>query len=392
MIWNMKRIYLDNAASTVIDERVLEAMLPYLKGNYGNASSLHSFGQEARQAIDKARKIVADFLNCAPLEIVFTNSATEADNLAILGSQTEHIITTQIEHPAVIKACKHLEKQGVGITYLPVGKEGIIDINGLEKAVKDETGLISIIYANNEIGAIQPIVKIGELIAKLNQNRVPKISFHTDAVQAVNYFNCHVRELGVDLMTLSAHKISGPKGIGVLYIKQGTKIEPIMFGGHQELGLKPGTENVANIVGLGKAIELVGQEKGKIGEIKRLRDKLLDGILEKIPESRLNGSRENRLPNNINMSFKGAEGEAIVMSLDQEGIAASTGSACSSGSLEPSSTLLALGLTPEQAHSSLRLTLGRQTSEDEIDKTLEVLPRIIKRLRQVSGYQTKQNA
>ncbi len=398
----MDRIYLDNAATTEIDPRALEAMLPYLKEKYGNASSIHFWGQSARQAIDKAREQVADFLNCQPNEIIFTNSATEADNLAILGAKAKHIITTKIEHPAVIKACQYLEKQGTALTYLPVDKDGIIKIEDLAKAVRPETDLVSIIYANNEIGSIQPIAEIGKLLNKVNAKRQNKICFHTDAVQAINYLNCDVKELAVDLMTLSAHKIYGPKGIGALYIKQGTKIEPQMFGGHQEFGLKPGTENVANIVGFAKAIELAQETRnpegklaslasdgaGKLQDTKKLRDKLLDGILKIIPDSQLNGSKENRLVNNINVSFAGAEGEAMVIALDQEGIGASTGSACSSGSLEPNPVLIALGLSKEQAHGSLRLTLGRRTTEKEIDKVLEVLPKIIKRLRQISGFQT----
>ena len=381
----MKQVYLDNAATTVLAPEVLEAMSPYLKEDYGNASSIHQFGQKARRAIDKAREQLAEFLNCQPPEIIFTGSATEADNMVILGVKAKHIITSQIEHPAALEPCKYLEKQGVKITYLAVDKEGTVKASDVEKAITAETGLVSIMYANNEIGAVQPIAEIGKMISRVNQNRENRIFFHTDAVQAVNYLNCDVEKLAVDLLTLSGHKIYGPKGIGALYVKSGVALKPLLYGGHQELGLRPGTENVAGIAGLGKAIEEVVKHKNGISRIKQLRDKLIDGILEKIPQSRLNGSRENRLPNNVNVSFAGAEGEAILIALNQEGIAVSTGSACSSGSLEPSYVLLALGLSHLEAHGSLRLTLGRYTTEQEVDRVLEVLPKVIARLRKISG-------
>ncbi len=385
----MEKIYLDNAATTQIDKKVFEAMKPYLTDNYGNASSIHTFGQEGRASIDNARETVAGFLNCQPKEVIFTGSATEADNMVILGIKAKHIITSQIEHPAVLEACKHLEAKGVEVTYLPVNNEGTVEVGAVEQAIKAETGLVSIMYANNEVGTIQPIKEIGEMLKCVNSGRENKIYFHTDAVQAVNYLDCDVQELGVDLLTLSAHKIYGPKGIGALYVRYGTEIEPIIFGGHQEKGLRPGTESVANIAGLAKAVELVkGNEKDN-ERILELRNKLINNILEKAPEAKLNGSRENRLPNNINFSFKGAEGEAMVIALDQEGIATSTGSACSSGSLSPSYVLLALGLSQNEAHGSLRLTLGIQTTEKEINKVLEVLPEIVKRLREISGYRVK---
>ncbi len=385
----MEKIYLDNAATTKVDKKVLEGMKPYLEAEYGNASSIHFFGQDGRTAIDKAREIVAGFLNCQPKEVIFTGSATEADNMVILGSQAKHIITSQIEHPAILESCKHLESRGAEVTYLPVNSDGLVEVSSVEQAIKPETGLVSIMYANNEVGTIQPIKEIGEMLKYINQERENKIYFHTDAVQAVNYLDCDVGELGVDLLTLSAHKVYGPKGIGTLYVKHGTEIEPIIFGGHQEKGLRPGTESVANIMGLGKAIELVKEHKQDNDQILKLRDKLINNILEKIPESKLNGSLENRLPNNVNFSFKGAEGEAIVIALDQEGIATSTGSACSSGSLSPSHVLLALGLSQNEAHGSLRLTLGKDTTEKEIDKVIEVLPEIIGRLREISGYRFK---
>ena len=381
-------IYLDNAATTAVDKQVLEAMLPYFSKDFGNASSIHQIGQNARTAIDSAREQVAKFLNCKPVEVVFTGSATESDNIAVLGIEKGHIITSSIEHPAILNACKALEKQGIEVSYLPVDKDGIVKIEDIEKAIKESTVLISIIYANNEIGVIQPITEIGRMLKRINESRENKIYFHTDAVQAVNYLICDVGELGVDMLTLSGHKIYGPKGVGVLYVRQGTRLSPIIFGGNQEYVLRPGTENTANIVGLGKAIEMVRENKQSNHKIKELQDKLINGIIKKIPNSTLNGSREHRLPNNANFSFRGAEGEALVIALDQQGIAASTGSACSSGSLEPSHVLLALGLSHLQAHGSLRLTLGRYTTEKEIDKVLEVLSEIIEKLRKISGYKS----
>lgn len=373
----MKPVYLDNAATTALDEEVLEEMMRFFKEDYGNASSIHKLGQASREAVDKAREIIAQFLNCSPTEIIFTASATESDNLAILGVKKGHIITTKIEHPAVLNTCSYLEKMGFEIDFCPVSKEGIVDVEEIKKKVKENTVLVSVMYANNEIGTTQPIAELGEFL------KDKEIYFHTDAVQAVNFLDCDVKKLNVDLMTLSAHKIYGPKGIGALYVKKGVKLSPIMFGGHHENGLRPGTENVPYIVGFGKAIELVGRFKKDIPFIQKLRDKLIDGILDKIPDSKLNGSREKRLPNNVNVSFKGAEGESIVIALDQKGIASSTGSACSSGSLEPSHVLLALG---GEGHGSLRLTLGRKNTEKEIDKVLKVLPKAVKDLRKVSGY------
>lgn len=392
----MHRIYLDYAATTPVVREVLEEMLPYLKEEYGNPSSIHQAGQTSRAAIDISRERLADFLNCSLSEVVFTGSATESDNIAILGvadfflkkGKKVHIITTKIEHPAVLESCRALEKWGLEVDYCVSDKEGLVEVKEIEKLIKDNTVLVSVIYANNEIGTIQPIVEIGKLLEMVNQTRGQKIYFHTDAVQAVNYLPCDVKELGVDLLTLSAHKIYGPKGVGVLYVKRGTDMEPIMYGGHQESALRPGTENTAHIVGLGRAIKEVEKSKSQNIKILKYRDKLIDGILAKIPGSRLNGSKDRRLPNNINVSFDGAEGEALVIALDQEGIATSTGSACSSGSLEPSHVLLALGLSHIQAHGSLRMTLGRGTTEKEIDKVLDVLPKVVKRLREISGYKT----
>lgn len=386
----MDGIYLDYASTTPVSEDVLKKMAPYQKDNFGNASSIHKLGQISRTAIDSSRETIAKFLNCLPSEVIFTGSATESDNIAILGvadfylkqGKKIHIVTSKIEHHAVLTTCEALEKQGVGVTYLPVNQDGMVDVNKVSEAIKENTVLVSIMYANNEIGSIQPIAKISEAI----KNKKPDVLFHTDAVQGVNYLTCNVKELGVDMLTLSGHKIYGPKGVGALYLKQGIKITPIVYGGGHEYGLRPGTENTAYIVGLAVAIQEAEKNMPENGKIQKLRDKLINGVLKNIPDSKLNGSKENRLPNNANFSFKGAEGEAIVISLDQEQIYASTGSACTSQGLEPSHVLLAIGLQQEQAHSSLRLTLGKHTTEKEIKKVLDVLPKVISRLREVSGY------
>ncbi|MCD5397034.1 MAG: cysteine desulfurase [Candidatus Pacebacteria bacterium] len=391
-------VYLDYAATTPIDPKVLKAMMPYLKDDYGNASSIHALGQKALIAIDRARDQVAEFLNCQAEEIIFTGSATEANNLAIKGiiegfklqdsSFKPHIITSQIEHDAVLEPCRQLEKKGVEVTYLPVNKQGLVSVADIEKAIKPQTILISIMYANNEIGTIEPIAEIGKLIKEINSHcQKSKVIFHTDAVQAINYLDCDVQKLGVDLLTLSGHKIYGPKGIGVLFVRKGTTIEPQILGGGHEFGLRSGTENVPGIVGLGQAVVEVRLQQTMLQQtMEKLRDRLINGILKNIPDSQLNGSRTKRLCNNINISFKGVEGEAMVIALDQEGIAVSTGSACSSKSLESSHVLLALGLSHEQTHGSLRITLGKDTTEKEIDKVLKILPKVVQRLRQISGY------
>ncbi|PIR90722.1 cysteine desulfurase NifS [bacterium (Candidatus Gribaldobacteria) CG10_big_fil_rev_8_21_14_0_10_37_21] len=387
-------IYLDNASTTSLDSKVLEAMLPYFKEQFGNASSIHALGQTARVAVEKAREQVALFLNCKESEVYFTPSATFSDNLAILGvvrvAQKKgikpHIITNVIEHPAVLEPIKHLEKTGqIEATFLPVYQEGIVKVEDVERAIKSNTCLVSIMQANNEIGTIQPIDEIAQVIGNFRGPKKYPL-FHTDAVQAANYLDLNVEKLGVDLLTLSGHKIYGPKGIGVLYVKQSTLLEPIVFGGHQEAGLIPGTENVANIVGLGKAIELVKSSKLKVQSLRKLRDKLIDGILKEIPQTFLNGSREQRLANNANISFKGVEGEALLILLDQAGIAVSTGSACSSGSLEASHVLMALDCGKERAHSAVRFSLSKNTIEKEIDYVLNVLPKMVEHLRKISGF------
>lgn len=385
----MPRVYLDYAATTPVDAKVLKAMAPYFRKDFGNASSIHALGQKAMAAVDAARQTAADFLECAAEEIVFTGSATEANNLAILGlaKKGDHIITTKIEHHAVSEPCRVLEKRGAEATYLPVNSEGLVELSELEKAIKPNTVLVSVMYANNEIGTVQPIAEIGQLL----KNQKNKIYFHTDAVQAANYLDCSVEKLGVDLLTVSGHKIYGPKGIGLLYVKKGTPITPLIYGGGQERGLRSGTENVAGIVGFGQALRELQNPKIKIQNIRirQFRDKIIKTILKTIPQSRLNGSQARRLPNNANISFDGAEGEAMVIALDQRGIACSTGSACSAKSLEPSHVLLALGLSHEQAHGSLRITLGKYTTQQEVDRFLRVLPRVIERLRTISGYKTK---
>ena len=382
----MKKLYyFDNSATTKIDERVLKSMLPYLKENYGNASSIYSLGRESREAIDTAREKVAKALGCDNKEIYFTNSGTESDNWAIKGvafanrEKGNHIITSSIEHHAVLHTCKYLEKQGFEVTYLPVQKNGIVDIKELKKAIRKETILISIMYVNNEIGTIQPIKEIGEIAKEKGTY------FHTDAVQAVGNVEINLNELNIDLLTLSGHKFNGPKGIGALYIKNGVRIENLLHGGGQERGKRASTENVANIVGLGEAIELATEDiEKKAKYVKNLRDRCIEGILKKIPNTILNGDREKRLPGNVNVCFKYIEGESILLMLDQLGISASSGSACTSGSLEPSHVLLAIGLPHEIAHGSLRISFSKDNTEEEVGYLLEVLPDIISKLRRMS--------
>lgn len=386
----MPKVYLDYAATTPLDQKVLKAMMPYLKKEFGNASSIHNFGQKALSAIEDARNIIAGFLHCEPSEVYFTGSATEADNLAVQGvvkaSKTAklHIITSAVEHHAVLEPCRQLKKLGCEVTFLPVSKDGLISLADLKNAIQENTVLVSIIYANNEIGTIQPIAEIGKFLWQSKR----KIYFHTDAVQAVNYLDCNVDNLGVDLLTLSGHKIYGPKGVGALYVRKGTAIEPMLYGGGQERNLRPGTENVAVIVGLGAAIQEVMSPKNKLHNIKirQLRDKLIKRIPKIISGVTLNGSLEKRLPNNVNFTFPGAEGEALLIALDQKGFAVSTGSACSSHSLEASHVLTALGMPEETAHSSLRVSLGKYTNEKEIDSFLLTMSRVIQRLREISGY------
>ena len=381
----MNRIYLDNAATTALAPEALEAMLPYLGSHYGNASSIYETGRDARQAVDAARRQVAELIHAKPSEVFFTSGGTESDNWAIKGiafankSKGNHIITSAIEHHAVLETMHWLESQGFEVSYLPVGENGIIDPDQVARAITDKTVLISVMAANNEIGTLQPISAIGEIAKK------HKIAFHTDAVQAVGAIPVDVNEWHVDLLSLSGHKFHGPKGMGALYIRTGTRVERLIHGGAQERNRRAGTENVTGIVGLGaaakKAMELLASGTEKIT---MLRNRLIDGIISTIPDVRLNGDRATRLPNNANVSFKYIEGEALLLHLDLNGIAASSGSACASGSLEPSHVLLAAGLDAEDAHSSIRFTLSDTTTQDEIDTVLGLLPSIVNKLRAMS--------
>lgn len=381
----MNQIYLDHSATTKLKQEVLDTMRPFLTQQYGNPSSIYTLGREAKKAIDNAREQVAKAINAQANEIFFTGSGTEADNWAIKGvayankQKGKHIITSSIEHHAVLHTCEFLEKEGFEITYVPVDNEGLLDLNELKKSIRPDTILISVMLANNEIGTIQPIKEISQ-IAKDNG-----IYLHTDAVQAVGSIPVDVNDLGVDLLSLSGHKFYGPKGVGVLYIKNGTKISPLINGGGQEKGKRAGTENVANIVGIGKAIELATKDIPTYSRhLQELRDMTTEEILKTIPHSRLNGHKEKRLPGNVNISFEYIEGESILLMLDSKGIAASSGSACTSGSLDPSHVLLAIGLPHEIAHGSLRLTFGEENTKDDVKYLLEILPPIIEKLRAMS--------
>jgi cysteine desulfurase len=381
----MRRIYLDHAATTPTRSEVVEAMLPFFTDVFGNPSSVHSYGQEARGAVEEARTKVAELIGARSEEIVFTSGGTEADNYALKGvayaneGKGNRIITTSIEHHAVLEVCKFLERRGFRIIYLPVDKYGLVDPDDVRKAITDKTILISVMHANNEVGTIEPVEEIGAIA------REAGVYFHTDAVQTMGHIPVNVDRLKVDLLAISGHKFYGPKGAGALYVRKGTKLVSLMHGGEQEKGHRAGTENVPAIVGLGKAVELARQEMGKGAErVAYLRDKLIKGLEEKIDHIRLNGHPRRRLPNNVHVSVDFVEGESLLLSLDLEGICASTGSACSSASLEPSHVLLALGVSPEQAHCSLRFTLGRGNTEADVERVLEVLPGIVARLRAMS--------
>ncbi len=386
----MKRVYLDYAATTPCDPEVTKAMEPYFFDKFGNASSIHSFGQEAKKGIEDAREILASFLGAGPDEIVFTSGGTESDNFAVIGTayalekKGNHIITTAIEHHAITEPCKFLEKRGFQVSYVGVDKQGLVSPDDIKKAITDKTILISVMHANNEIGTIQPLAGIADIA------RGKGISFHTDAVQTVGHIPVNVDDLGVDLLSLSAHKFYGPKGVGVLYIRKGTRIERFLHGGDQERGRRASTQNTPGIVGLGKAIELCRKKMEAESKYQiQLRDKLIRAIPEKISDAYLNGSPLKRLPNNVNFSFKYIEGESILLNLDILGIAASTGSACTSSSLEPSQVLLAIGLSHEIAHGSLRITIGRWTAEEDIEYLLEHLPKIVEKLRAMSPLYEK---
>ena len=378
-------IYMDHSATSPVDIEVFNAMKPYFVESYGNASTLYSLGREARRAMESSREKVASIIGANTDEIIFTSGGTESDNIAIKGTayrfkrRGNHIITSNIEHPAVDETCKYLEKNGFEVTYLPVEKDGIVNSSDLEDAITDKTILITVMHANNEIGTIQPISEIGE-IAREN-----KIYFHADAVQSVGKIPVNVEELNVDMLSLSAHKLYGPKGVGALYIKKGVRVEPIIHGGGHEKGIRPGTENVAGIVGLGKACEIAENNLEEEAQyLTSMRDELIKRVLSEIDESYLNGHPTKRLPNNINFRFTGIEGESLVLHLDSKNIASSTGSACSSKKLEASHVLMALGLKEVQAHGSLRLTLGKENKVEDIDYVVESIKNAVDTLRKMS--------
>lgn len=381
----MKRVYFDHSATTPVDKTVAETILEHMTEKFGNASSIHRFGREARKAVDEAREKVAALINAEPNEIFFTSGGTEGDNLALKGiayanrKKGNHIITTAIEHHAILHTCEYLEKHGFSVTYLPVDEYGMVKVEDVAKAITDKTILISVMYANNEVGTIQPIAEIGCIA------REKGIYFHTDAVQVAGNYPIDVKASKIDLLTLAGHKFHGPKGVGVLYIRRGVRIEEIQHGGGHERNMRAGTENVPGIVGLGKAAELAKNEmQEKIVRISGLRDRIIKEVMEKIPHTKLNGHPTQRMPGNANFSFHFVEGESLLLNLDLKGIAASSGSACTSGSLDPSHVLLAMGMTHEVAHGSLRITLGRGNTAEEVDYFLELLPEIVQRLRDMS--------
>jgi cysteine desulfurase len=381
----MKRIYLDHAATTPADHRVVESMLPYFSDSFGNPSSIHSLGLETRTAVGEARERVASLIGAASDEIIFTSGGTEADNLAIKGAAAanahrgRHVVTTRIEHHAVEESCRYLEGLGFSVTFVGVDQYGLVDPRDIERALTAGTVIISVMHANNEVGTIQPIAEIGRMA------RERGIIFHTDAVQTAGHIPVKVDELGVDLLAISGHKLYGPKGVGALYVRKGTRIAAFMHGGGQERGLRSSTENVPGIVGLGRAAEIARAEMGaEVGRLTRMRERLVEGVIERIPQIRLNGHPTRRLPNNVNVSVASVEGESLAVSLDLEGIAVSTGSACSSETMEPSHVLTAMGVPVELARGSVRFSLGRENTDAEIDRVLEAFPRIVGRLRAVS--------
>ena len=386
----MKKIYLDHNATTPVHSEVVKEMLPYYREIYGNASSFHQFGQQARKAVEEAREKVAGFIGAKSGEIIFTSGGTEADNFAIKGiayaNQTKgkHIITSSIEHHAVLNSCKYLEKQGFRITFLPVDKYGLINPEEVKKTIGEETILISIMHANNEMGTIEPVAEVGKIAKEKG------IYFHIDAVQSAGKIPVKVDELNVDLVSLSGHKLYGPKGVGILYIRKGTKIQPLIHGGHHEKNKRAGTENVPGIIGLAKAMEIasVTMEEEAI-RLTNLRDRLWVRINEKIEDVFLHGHERERLPNTLNLSFEGVEGEAIILDLDMKGIAVSTGSACTSGTLEPSHVLKAMGVNPQVAQGAIRFSLGEGNTQEDIDYVADILSGIVNRLRGISPFYKK---
>jgi cysteine desulfurase len=391
----MNRVYLDHNATTQVEPEVLDAMLPYLTGEFGNASSIHTFGQRARAAVETAREQVARLIGARPQEIVFTSGGTEADNYAIFGiveaagGQAKHLIATAIEHEAVLNTCQELEKRGTQVTYLPVDREGQIDLDALRDVLRRNPGtlLITIMHANNELGTVQPLEEIGRIAAEADAY------FHTDAVQSAGKLPLDVNRLGVDLLSISGHKLYAPKGIGALYIRGGTRLRQLLYGGHHQRGFRPGTENVPGIAGLGKAAEMARHSLAEdAARISALRDTLEHGLLERVRDSAVNGGRAPRTPNTTNITFPGIEGEALVIALDLKGLACSTGAACSSGAVEPSHVLTAIGLPPEEARASLRFSLGRHTTAADIDFALQVVPAAIAQLRELSPTYRKEAA
>jgi cysteine desulfurase len=401
----MKRIYLDHNATTPVEPAVLEAMLPYFSGEFGNASSIHTFGQRARAAVETAREQVAALLNARPQEIVFTSGGTESDNHAIFGvtqplvtwpskrsldpkddidkrmvvAHLKHVVTTAIEHEAVLNACQALEKQGVAVTYLPVDRAGLLDPEAVRQAIRPETILITLMHANNELGTVQPLAEIGRVAAEAD------VYFHTDAVQSVGKIPVDVKALQLDLLSLSGHKLYAPKGVGALFIKGGTRLRQFLYGGHHQRGFRPGTENVPGIVGLGKAAELARLSlQTDAARTAALRDRLEQGLLARIPDAQANAASAPRTPNTTNITFPGIEGEALIIALDLKGLACSTGAACSSGAVEPSHVLTAIGLSAPDARATIRFSLGRHTSEAEIAAALEIVPAAVAQLRQLS--------
>ncbi len=393
-----RRIYLDNSATTPIDREVVEAMLPFLTDKFGNASSIHFFGQEARAAVDTARHQVAEIINARPNEIVFTSGGTEANNLAIRGlieaneKHGKHIITSEIEHSAVKEVCQDLEKQGFEVTYLPVYEDGIVKIEDVKSAMREDTILVSIMTANNEIGTIQPVAEIGKLV-RTEREKGKKIWFHTDAVQAVGKIKVDVEEIGCDLLSISAHKIYAPKGVGALYVRRGVRLHAQNIGGHQERERRGGTESVAHIVAFGKACEIAKNNLSETaGHLKNLRDRFEQSIGEKISDYVFNGNREARLPYISNISFHSIEGEGLLINLDLQGVAVSTGSACSSGSLEPSPVIRALGRNDETARGAIRFSFGKDNTIEDVEYVLEILPKAIENLRRLSPHYLKHTA
>ena len=382
----MKTLYFDNNATTQVAQEVLDSMLPYFREFYGNPSSMHTFGGQIYRKIEEAREQVALLIGSDPDEIIFTSCGTESNNTAIMSAietnpTKKHVITTKVEHPAVLNFCKHLSRKGYRVTYLPVDSKGRLEIDSLLQVIDDDLALVSIMHANNETGVIFPIEKIGHILKER------KVVFHTDAVQIVGKIPINVKNLPVDMLTLSGHKIHAPKGIGALYVRKGTRFYPYLIGGHQENGRRAGTENVAFIIGLGKACEIATKSIQKeVGFVKHLRDKLENSLLSNCPDASINGDKENRLPNTSNISFEFVEGEAILLLLNEYGICASSGSACTSGSLEPSHVLRAMGVRNTAIHGSVRFSLSRYNQEREVDKVIEVMPEIIKNLRLISPF------